>query len=93
MSRQCLAHLPISSQQIQQGLSVTLALMITLLAGQLYQHWHEGREAQLAQAHPAISYPHFNAVSAGAAHQSQNTALLQRAESSDQVERHQSWVF
>ncbi len=93
MSRQLIAHLPISSQQIQQGLSVTLALMITLLAGQLYQRWHEAHEAQRVQAQPAISYQHFNAVSSSGAHVSQNQAMLQRAESSDQMVRHQSWVF
>ncbi|EIK97597.1 hypothetical protein PMM47T1_07421 [Pseudomonas sp. M47T1] len=93
MSRQCLTHLSISSQQVQQGLSVTLALMITLLAGQAYQHWHDSHEAQLAQARPAISYQHFNAVSSNGTHLSQDQAMLRRAESSDQMVRHQSWVF
>jgi len=88
MSRHCLAYLPISSEQIQKGLSVTLALMITVLAGQFYQHWHEAHEAL-----PVVSYPHFNAVSSAGHPLAQDQASLRRAESSDQVVRHQSWVF
>ncbi len=90
MRSQCSPHLSISSKQIQQALSVTLALMITLLAGQLYQRWHEAHQAPVQTA---ISYPHFNAVSSNPAPMSQNQALLQRAESSDQTVRSQSWVF
>lgn len=90
MSRQCLAYLPISSLQIQQGLAVTLALMITLLAGQLYQRWHESHEAQ---PRAVVSYQHFNAVSSRGTPASHNQAILQRAESSNQVAPQQSWVF
>ncbi|QKZ02351.1 MULTISPECIES: hypothetical protein [Pseudomonas] len=93
MRSQCLTHLPISSKQIQQGLSVTLALMITLLAGQAFEHWHQGRLAAQAQARPAVSYQHFNAVSSIGKPMVQGQAQLQRAESSDQGVRQQSWVF
>ena len=50
MNRQRLTQLRISPLHIQQALFASLALMVTLIAIQLFQHWENSREsAQIKQ--------------------------------------------
>ena len=41
MTRQSLSQLRVSPLRLQQGLFASLALMVTLIAGQQLQHWQE----------------------------------------------------
>lgn len=93
MNRQRLTQLRISPLHIQQGLFASLALMITLIAIQQFQHWENSREA--AQIKQPFTYSQtYSNVSASMA---RDTALsltpVDRKTPASEVPHQQTWVF
>lgn len=63
MNRQRLALLRIAPLHIQQGLFASLALLVTLLAGQQFQRWQDSQApAPRVPVHHS-THPHFTSVS------------------------------
>ncbi|ROM48092.1 hypothetical protein BK648_15080 [Pseudomonas poae] len=61
MTRQRLSQLHISPLRLQQGLFASLALMVTLIAGQQMQHWQQSRAQQTPQfERPMMTQTHFS---------------------------------
>mgnify|MGYP003659079426 CR=1 FL=1 len=57
MTRQHLSQLRVSPLRMQQGLFASLALMVTLIAGQQMQHWQQSQP----QA-PVMTQTHFSSI-------------------------------
>jgi hypothetical protein len=94
MNTQRLAQLRISPLHVQQGLFASLALMITLIAAQQFNHWNQDQEVTQIQ-HP---YPHSAPVATATALKAKDVALSfqsvdQTAIADEQSPRQQSWVF
>lgn len=95
MTRLRAAQLRVSPLHIQQGLFAVLALLITLIAVQQYQHWEQGQEQEAP--HVSIQHPiqtHFSAVSTNAA---ESTSLrmmdVDQAQTVDAMPQQERWVF
>lgn len=93
MNRQRLTQLRISPLHIQQGLFASLALMVTLIAIQQFQHWDSSREA--AQAKQPFTYSQsFTNVSASMARDtSLSLTPVDRKAPVSEVQHQQTWVF
>jgi hypothetical protein len=94
MNTQRLAQLRISPLHVQQGLFASLALMITLIAVQQFNHWHQNQD--VTQAKPV--YSHTSPIATATALKSQDVALSFQSVDApvvadEQVSRQQSWVF
>jgi hypothetical protein len=95
MNIQRLAQMCISPLHVQQGLFASLALMITLIAAQQFNHWTQSDDA----AQQTQSLHHYVAPGATAtALKAQDVALsFQSIDETASVEapspRAQSWVF
>lgn len=94
MTTQRLAQMRISPLHMQQGLFASLALMITLIAAQQFNHWNQGQEATQHQ----LSYRHSMPVATATALKASDVALSfqsvdQTATADEQSPRQQSWVF
>lgn len=94
MNTQRLATLRISPLQMQQGLFASLALMVTLIVVQQFNHWNQNQQTtQIGH-----SYSHSATFAKATALKAADVALsLQSvddaAASNDQAPRQQSWVF
>ena len=62
MTRQSLAQPYVSPLRLQQGLFASLALMVTLIAGQQLQHWEQSQQQTPHFDHPAMTQTHFRSV-------------------------------
>ena len=62
MTRQSLSPLCVSPQRLQQGLLASLALMITLIAGQQLQQWQQSQQQTLHFDRPAMGQTHFSSI-------------------------------
>ena len=94
MNTQPLAKLRISPLHLQQGLFASLALMVTLIVVQQFNHWNQDHDA--AQVRHA--YSHSAPFAKASALKATDVALsLQPVEDAataiDQAPRQQSWVF
>lgn len=94
MNTQSLAKLRVSPLHLQQGLFASLALMVTLIVVQQFNHWNQNHD--VAQAHHA--YSHSAPFAKASALKATDVALsLQPVEDAaaaiDQAPRQQSWVF
>jgi hypothetical protein len=95
MNTQHHVKLRISPLQLQQGLFASLALMITLIAVQQFNHWTQDHEA--TQIHRI--YSHSAPFAKASALKASDVALsLQPVDdaataNADEVPRQQSWVF
>jgi len=93
MNTQRLAQLRISPLHIQQGLFASLALLVTLVATQQFQHWDQHREATRLQQQPVHSAL-YTRVSAPLGHE---TALsftpVDGQVAPNQLPQPQTWVF
>jgi hypothetical protein len=94
MNTQPLAKLRISPLHLQQGLFASLALMVTLIVVQQFNHWNQDHDgAQIQHA-----YSHSTPLAKASALKATDVALsLQPVEDAataiDQAPRQQSWVF
>lgn len=98
MNRQRLTQLRISPLHIQQGLFASLALMVTLIAIQQFQHWENSREA--AQIKQPFTYSQAygsQTYSNASASMARDTALsltpVDRKAPASDVPHQQTWVF
>ena len=94
MNIQRLAQMRISPLHLHQGLFASLALMITLIAAQQFNHWNQSDAA--TQTQPL--YRHAAPVATATALKAQDVALsFQSVDETADVEaqspRAQSWVF
>ncbi|MFJ3486731.1 hypothetical protein ACIPL1_25480 [Pseudomonas sp. NPDC090202] len=94
MNVQPLARLRISPLHVQQGLFASLALLVTLIVVQQFNHWHQAQEVAPVQH----AWSHSAPLARAAALSNVNTALsLQSVEDAaaaiDEAPRQQSWVF
>ncbi|WP_256659516.1 hypothetical protein [Pseudomonas sp. H9] len=80
----------VSPLQLRQGLFFSLALLLTLIAGQLYHHW---QHAQVVRAVPEhVTLLHKASVSAPRLQMQSRPAAL--SSTSDEVSpAQQRWVF
>jgi len=62
MTRQSLTQLHVSPLRLQQGLFASLALMVTLIAGQQLQHWGQSQQQTPQFDRPAMTQTHFRSV-------------------------------
>jgi len=62
MTRQSLTQLHVSPLRLQQGLFASLALMVTLIAGQQLQHWEQSQQQTPQFDRPAMTQTHFRSV-------------------------------
>jgi hypothetical protein len=62
MTRQTLSQLRVSPLRLQQGLFASLALMVTLIAGQQIQHWQESQQQAQVFERPAMMQTHFSSM-------------------------------
>jgi hypothetical protein len=94
MNTQSLAKLRISPLHVQQGLFASLALMITLIVVQQFNHWNQTQDTtQIKQA-----YSHSAPFAKASALKATDVALSlqpvdEAATAIDQAPRQQSWVF
>jgi len=94
MNTQRLAILRISPLQVQQGLFASLALMITLIAVQQFNHWNQNQQAAQIQHTYSHSAPFAKATALRAADVALSLQPVDDAAVTiDQAPRQQSWVF
>ena len=62
MTRQSLSQLRVSPLRLQQGLFASLALMVTLIAGQQFQHWQQSQQQTPQFERPVMTQTHFRSV-------------------------------
>lgn len=93
MNRQRLTQLRISPQHIQQGLFASLALMVTLIAVQQFQHWDNSREAAQIKQPFTYSQSYSNANASMARDTSLSLTPVDRKTPVSEVQHQQTWVF
>jgi hypothetical protein len=94
MNTQRLAQLRISPLLVQQGMFASLALMITLIAAQQFNHWNQDQQ----DARIPHVYHHAAPFAKATALKASDVALSMQpvddaAAAIDQTPRQQSWVF
>ena len=62
MTRQSLSQLRVSPLRLQQGLFASLALMVTLIAGQQMQHWQQSQQQAPRFERPMMTQTHFSSI-------------------------------
>ncbi|OPA97019.1 hypothetical protein BFW87_11935 [Pseudomonas fluorescens] len=62
MTRQGLSQFRVSPLRLQQGLFASLALMVTLIAGQQMQHWQQSAQQVPQFERPVMTQTHFRSV-------------------------------
>ncbi|MFL1494139.1 hypothetical protein [Pseudomonas antarctica] len=62
MTRQSLSPFRVSPLRLQQGLFASLALMVTLIAGQQFQHWQQSQQQAPQFERPVMNQTHFRSV-------------------------------
>ncbi|SEM64758.1 hypothetical protein SAMN04487857_103409 [Pseudomonas sp. ok272] len=95
MSRQRAAQRRPSPRSIQQGVSIVLAFVITLIGGQQFLLWQHSQQADATIA-PAqhLAQAHFSAVSSRPADGAPARMMdVGQAEPGYEVSRQERWVF
>lgn len=95
MTRQSLSQLRVSPLRLQQGLFASLALMVTLIAGQQTAHWQDSqREAPQFIRH-AITQTHFSSIGSVSAVNATAPQLRVADQDStlDELPTQERWVF
>jgi hypothetical protein len=62
MTRQSLSQLRVSPLRLQQGLFASLALMVTLIAGQQLQQWQQSQQQVSLFDRPVTTQTHFSSI-------------------------------
>lgn len=94
MNRQRFAQLRIAPLHLQQGLFASLALLVTLIAGQQYQRWQDSQVPA-----PRVPVHHFTQTHFSSVSSTLNDATPVQLMAVDQAQpaleapRQQRWVF
>ncbi|MGZ0786359.1 hypothetical protein DNK59_12335 [Pseudomonas sp. TKO26] len=94
MNRQRFAQLRIAPLHLQQGLFASLALLVTLIAGQQYQRWQDSQAPA-----PRVPVHHFTQTHFSSVSSTLNDATPVQLMAVDQAQpaleapRQQRWVF
>jgi hypothetical protein len=62
MTRHSPSQLRLSPLRLQQGLFASLALMVTLIAGQQLQHWQSSQQHAPSFERPVTTQTHFSSI-------------------------------
>lgn len=96
MTRQSLSQLRVSPLRLQQGLFASLALMVTLIAGQQMQHWQQSQQQTAQFERPSMTQTHFRSVGRASA-TTEVTAPQLRVAGQDstlgELPTQERWVF
>lgn len=93
MNSQRLAKLRISPLHLQQGLFATLALLVTLIAIQQFQHWGDAREAEQVKQPFTYSQSYSRANASMARDTALSLTPVDRKAPASEVQHQQTWVF
>ena len=94
MTRQSLSQLRVSPLRLQQGLFASLALMVTLIAGQQLQHWQERAQPAPQFERPVMTQTPFRSIgSASADVTGPQLSLVDQGSTLDELPAHDRWVF
>ncbi|MEX5593642.1 hypothetical protein [Pseudomonas orientalis] len=94
MTRQRLSQLRVSPLHVQQGLFASLALMVTLIAGQQMQHWQQSQQQAPQFERPVMTQTHFRSVGSTAADVTAPRLRLADQESTlSELPVQERWVF
>ena len=94
MTRQSLSQLRVSPLYVQQGLFASLALMVTLIAGQQMQHWQQSQQLAPQFERPVMTQTHFRSVGSTAADVTAPRLRLADQESTlSDLPVQERWVF
>ena len=94
MNAQHLANkLRISPLHMQQGLFASLALMITLIVVQQFNHWNQNQEVTQVHYSHAHTAPFAKASALKASDVALSMQVDDAAATPDEAPRQQSWVF
>ena len=94
MTRQSLNQLCVSPLRLQQGLFASLALMVTLIAGQQMQHWQQSQQQAPQFERPVMTQSHFRSVGSATADVTAPQLRVADQDSTlDQLPAQERWVF
>lgn len=96
MNRQRLAQLRIAPLHLQQGLFASLALLVTLIAGQQFQRWQDTQAPapRMAVQHLTQTQTHFTPVSSSLTGSSPVQLMtVDQAQPVLESPRQERWVF
>ncbi|CRM75784.1 MULTISPECIES: hypothetical protein [Pseudomonas] len=94
MTRQSLSQLRVSPLHVQQGLFASLALMVTLIAGQQMQHWQQSQQQAPQFERPVMTQTHFRSVGSTTADATAPQLRLADQESTlSELPVQERWVF
>lgn len=98
MTRQSLSQFHVSPLRLQQGLFASLAVMVTLIAGQQMQHWQQSQQYVPQFERPVMTQTHFSSIgsrSVGSASADVTAPQLRVADQDSLVElpAQERWVF
>lgn len=94
MISQRIAQLRISPLHLQQALFLLLAVLVTLIAIQQFQHWTQSSDADLVRHSVPHSTPSIHAFNAAAVNDgAQAVRPVDGLVSVDEVAPQQKWVF
>ncbi|KTC63718.1 hypothetical protein AO262_18155 [Pseudomonas fluorescens ABAC62] len=99
MTRQGLSQLCVSPLRVQQGLCASLAVMVTLIAGQQLQHWQQSQVQAVQFERPAMTQTHFSSIGSRTAMSASADAAVAQLRVADQdstldaLPTQERWVF
>ncbi len=94
MTRQSLSQLRVSPLRLQQGLFASLAVMVTLIAGQQMPHWQQSQAQAPRFEHQVFTQTHFSSI--GSAAVDSTTPPLRVADQDStlgELPTQERWVF
>lgn len=94
MNRQRLAQLRIAPLHLQQGLFASLALLVTLIAGQQFQRWQDTQAPAHRMPVQHLTQTHFTPVSSSLTGSSPVQLMtVDQAQPVLESPRQERWVF
>ena len=94
MTRQSLSQLCVSPLRVQQGLFASLALMVTLIAGQQMHHWQQSPQPASQFERPVMTQTHFRSIgSVSADVTAPQLSLVDQDSTLDELPVQERWVF
>ncbi len=94
MTRQSLSQMRVSPLRLQQGMFASLALMVTLIAGQQMQHWQQSPQQVPQFERQVMTQTHFSSIGSRSA---DVTAPQMRVADQDstlgELPTQERWVF
>ena len=94
MTRQSLSQLRVSPLRLQQGLFASLALMVTLIAGQQMQHAQQSQQQTPQFERPVMTQTHFRSIGSAAADSTAPQLRVADQESTlGELPTQERWVF